>query len=68
MRRALVEIAAIEAEWQARLARAGIEVELAATIDRRDFGLDWQEQLPGGGDTLGWDVTLEALLELVEQQ
>jgi polyisoprenoid-binding protein YceI len=44
-----------------------VGLELAATIDRRDFGLDWQEQLPGGGDTLGWDVTLEALLELVEQ-
>ena len=44
-----------------------VGLELSATIDRRDFGLDWQEQLPGGGDTLGWDVTLEALLELVEQ-
>jgi hypothetical protein len=37
-------------------------------VDRRDFGLDWQEPLPGGGDTLGWDVTLEALLEFVEQE
>jgi polyisoprenoid-binding protein YceI len=45
-----------------------VGLELTATIDRRDFGLDWQEQLPGGGDTLGWDVTLEALLEFVEQQ
>ena len=44
-----------------------VGIELAATIDRRDFGLDWQETLPGGGDTLGWDVTLEALLEFVEQ-
>ncbi len=44
-----------------------VGVELSSTIDRRDFGLDWQEQLPGGGDTLGWDVTLEALLEFVEQ-
>ena len=44
-----------------------VGVELSATIDRRDFGLDWQEELPGGGDTLGWDVTLEALLEFVEQ-
>jgi len=44
-----------------------VGLELSATIDRRDFGLDWQEQLPGGGDTLGWDVTLEALLEFVEQ-
>lgn len=44
-----------------------VGVELSSTIDRRDFGLDWQEQLPGGGDTLGWDVTLEALIEFVEQ-
>ena len=44
-----------------------VGLELAATVDRRDFGLDRQEELPGGGDTLGWDVTLEALLELVEQ-
>jgi polyisoprenoid-binding protein YceI len=44
-----------------------VGIELAATVDRRDYGLDWQEELPGGGDTLGWDVTLEALLEFVEQ-
>jgi polyisoprenoid-binding protein YceI len=44
-----------------------VGIELSATVDRRDFGLDWQEPLPGGGDTLGWDVTLEALLEFVEQ-
>lgn len=44
-----------------------VGIELSATVDRRDFGLGWQEALPGGGDTLGWDVTLEALLEFVEQ-
>jgi polyisoprenoid-binding protein YceI len=44
-----------------------IGIELSATVDRRDFGLGWQEQLPAGGDTLGWDVTLEALLEFVER-
>jgi polyisoprenoid-binding protein YceI len=43
-----------------------VGIELAATVDRRDFGLSWQEELPGGGETLGWDVTLEALLEFVE--
>jgi polyisoprenoid-binding protein YceI len=45
-----------------------VGIELSAIVDRRDFGLDWQEELPGGGDTLGWDVTLEALLEFVEQE
>lgn len=44
-----------------------VGIELSATVDRRDYGLDWQEELPGGGDTLGWDVTLEALMEFVEQ-
>lgn len=41
----------------------GLEVE--ATIDRRDYGLDWQAQLPSGADVLGWDVTLQIHLELV---
>jgi polyisoprenoid-binding protein YceI len=43
-----------------------VGIELSAVVDRRDFGLDWQEQLPTGGDTLGYDVTLEAILEFVE--
>jgi polyisoprenoid-binding protein YceI len=37
---------------------------LAATIDRQDWGLDWQTQLPGGGDALGWQVEIGAHLEL----
>ena len=40
--------------------------DLEATIDRRDYGLDWQAQLPAGGDVLAWDVTLQIHLELVE--
>jgi polyisoprenoid-binding protein YceI len=43
-----------------------VGIELSAIVDRRDYGLDWQEELPGGGVTLGYDVTLEALLEFVE--
>jgi polyisoprenoid-binding protein YceI len=38
--------------------------DLDATIDRRDYGLDWQAQLPRGGNVLGWDVVLEAHFEL----
>lgn len=41
-------------------------VELEATIDRRDYGLTWQTQLPKGGDVLGWTVVLEAHLELTK--
>lgn len=43
-----------------------VGIELEATIDRRDYGLDWQAQLPSGGDVLGWDVVLQVHLELVK--
>lgn len=46
---------------------SGAEVvgfDLEATIDRRDYGLSWQAELPGGGEVLGWQVKLEAHLEL----
>jgi polyisoprenoid-binding protein YceI len=42
-------------------------LELTATIDRRDWGLDWQAPLPSGGDALGNEVQLSAHLELVEE-
>jgi polyisoprenoid-binding protein YceI len=45
-----------------------IAFELAATIDRRDFGITFQNELPNGGDALEWDVTLTAELQLVRQQ
>jgi polyisoprenoid-binding protein YceI len=45
--------------------RTGFELE--TTFDRRDYGFDWQMELPSGGDTLGWDVTLKVHLELVRQ-
>jgi len=40
-----------------------VTLELAVTIDRREFGLDWQDALPDGGLTLSNDVTIEAVLE-----
>ena len=43
-----------------------IGLALEATIDRREYGLDWQAQLPTGGHVLGWDVVLEAHLELAK--
>lgn len=39
-------------------------VELSAELDRRDFGLDWQAELPGGKPALDYPVTLEIVLEL----
>jgi polyisoprenoid-binding protein YceI len=44
--------------------RAGIE--LTATIDRRSWGLDWQAELPGGGEAVGWDVEITVHLELIK--
>lgn len=39
---------------------------LDTTIDRRDFGLAWQLELPSGGDALGHEVTLSIELELIQ--
>jgi polyisoprenoid-binding protein YceI len=41
--------------------------ELEATFDRRDYGFDWQMELPGGGNALDWDITLSVHLELVKE-
>lgn len=41
-------------------------LELQATIDRRDWGLNWQMPLPDGRDALGWDVEITAHLELTK--
>jgi polyisoprenoid-binding protein YceI len=41
--------------------------DLEATIDRREYGLDWQAELPSGGDVLAWDVVLEVHLELKKE-
>jgi polyisoprenoid-binding protein YceI len=45
--------------------RVGIDLE--TKVDRHDFGLDWQMELPDGGDTLGDEVTLTVHLELVKE-
>jgi polyisoprenoid-binding protein YceI len=34
-------------------------MRLQTTIDRRDWGFDWQMPLPGGGDAVGWEVELD---------
>jgi polyisoprenoid-binding protein YceI len=43
--------------------RAGFE--LRATVDRRDWEMNWQLPLPGGGEAVGWEVELTAQLEFV---
>jgi polyisoprenoid-binding protein YceI len=43
--------------------RAALDLE--AEIDRRDWGMTFQAQLPRGGDVLSWRVRLSVHLELV---
>jgi polyisoprenoid-binding protein YceI len=38
--------------------------DLEAKIDRREYDLNWQAELPKGGEVLGWEVVLEVHLEL----
>lgn len=45
--------------------RVGFELE--TTIDRREFGLNWQNPLPNGSDSLAWQVVISVDLQLVEQ-
>ena len=45
--------------------RLGIDLE--TIVDRHDYGLDWQMDLPGGGKTLGDDVTLTVHVELIRE-
>jgi polyisoprenoid-binding protein YceI len=41
-----------------------LAVDLETTIDRRDYGLDWNAPLPTGGFAVGNVVKLTAHLEL----
>ncbi len=45
--------------------RLGFSLE--AAVDRRDFGLVWNADLPNGGPALEYEVTINVELELVPQ-
>ena len=45
--------------------RLGLDLE--TTVDRTDFGIDWNADLPSGGKVLADDVELTARLELVQE-
>jgi polyisoprenoid-binding protein YceI len=47
--------------------RPHIGLSLATAIDRRDFGLDWQAELPSGGDALDWTVEISVELQFVPE-
>jgi polyisoprenoid-binding protein YceI len=42
-------------------------LELHTAFDRREFGFDWQAEMPGGGDAVGWEVQLDVDLLLVAE-
>jgi polyisoprenoid-binding protein YceI len=64
-----------EVETSGRTARLGADLggkarvglSLEASVDRRDFGLDWNAELPSGGRVLEFEVTIAVELELVEE-
>jgi polyisoprenoid-binding protein YceI len=64
-----------EVEARGRVARNGgyldgrprVGLSLEAAIDRRDFGLDWQAELPGGGEALDWRVEIAVDLQFVPE-
>lgn len=44
-----------------------VGLSLSATVDRRNFGLDWNAELPSGGQVLDYEVAIAVELELVEE-
>ncbi|MBW3607214.1 MAG: hypothetical protein KY463_02465 [Actinobacteria bacterium] len=51
----------------ARFAHVGRVASEFDGDERRAISAGGELSMHGGGDTLGWDVTLEALVEFVEQ-
>lgn len=45
-----------------------VAISLEAAVDRRDFGLVWNADLPSGGQVLEYDVSINVDLELVPQE
>ena len=46
--------------------RQRVAFDVETTVNRRDFGLTWNMELPGGGEALGDDVTLAANLAFLQ--
>jgi polyisoprenoid-binding protein YceI len=42
-------------------------LQLRTSFDRREFGFDWQMELPGGGDAVGWDVQVDIDLLFIRE-
>jgi polyisoprenoid-binding protein YceI len=48
--------------------REGIGIDLSTTVDRREYGLNWNAELPKGGFAVENDVTLTVHLELAPEE
>lgn len=46
---------------------ARVGLSLATSVDRRSFGLDWNAELPSGGEVLDYEVAIAVELELAEE-
>jgi polyisoprenoid-binding protein YceI len=42
-------------------------LQLHASFDRRAFGFEWQMELPGGGEAVGWNVDVDIDLLLLHE-
>jgi polyisoprenoid-binding protein YceI len=42
-------------------------LQLNTSFDRREFGFDWQMELPGRGNAVGWDVEADIDLLLMRE-
>lgn len=45
--------------------RLGLSLE--TTVDRREFGLDWQAELPSGGNAVEFEVTINVELQFIAE-
>jgi polyisoprenoid-binding protein YceI len=45
-----------------------VGLSLSTAIDRREFGLGWNAELPKGGNVLEYEVAIDVELELVAQE
>lgn len=44
-----------------------VGLSLETSVDRRDFGLDWNAELPSGGQALDWQVEISVELQFVPE-
>ena len=52
---------------RARSASGAVGASATGKINRKDFGVNWNKNLDGGGLVVGDDVTIQLDLEFVKQ-